>query len=61
MKVTIDEDQLHLMLEALGQADSLVTVVIRGETTTLQGSAFAVARTLNELKRKFGILKDPTR
>ena len=60
MKVTIDEDQLHLMLEALGQADSLVTVVIRGETTAL-GSAFAVARTLNELKRKFGILKDSGR
>lgn len=55
MQVTIDEEKLRLMTEALVQADDLVSSVIRGEATPRE--ALSVARTLNELKRNHGFLR----
>lgn len=60
MQVTIDEEQLRLMTEALAQADDLVTLVIRGDGGASR-SALLVARSLSDLKRKHGMLKGPPR
>lgn len=60
MTVTIDEEQLRLMTEALAQADNLVTLVIKGDGGAHR-TALEVARTLHDLKRKHGMLKGPAR
>ncbi len=60
MQVTIDEEQLRLMTEALAQADDLVTLVIRGDGGASR-AALLVARSLSDLKRKHGMLKGPPR
>ncbi len=57
MQVTIDEEQLRLMTETLAQADDLVTLVIKGDGSASK-SALLVARSLYDLKRKHGLLKE---
>ena len=56
MTVTIDEEQLNLMTLALGQADELVSRVIRADANA-HHAALDLARSLNDLKRKHGMLK----
>jgi len=56
MKVAIDEEQLRLMTDALAQTDDLVTLVIKGDGSASL-SALLVARSLYDLKRKYGLLK----
>jgi len=56
MKVAIDEEQLRLMTDALAQTDDLVTLVIKGDGSASR-SALLVARSLYDLKRKYGLLK----
>ncbi len=53
MQVSVDEEKYRLMIDALVQADDLVTLVIKGDGGTSR-QALLVARTLNDLKRKHG-------
>lgn len=46
-----NDEREALVNQALGQADALVTQVIRGEASAK--FALELARTLNEIKRKF--------
>ena len=52
MAVTLDDEQFALMTQALDQADGLVTAVIKGDPK-VNRSALEVARTLNDLRRKY--------
>ena len=60
MEVSVDEEKYRLMVDALAQADDLVTIVIKGDNGTVR-QALLVARTLNELKRKHGGIPSPTK
>lgn len=48
------------LLEALGQADTLVTLVIQGDSHRAIPAALQVARALSELQRRFRV-KVPVR
>ena len=56
MTESFSEEQLELVTLALRQADELVSRVIRADGTA-HHAALELARSLNDLKRKHGMLK----
>lgn len=52
-----DDEREFMIAEALRKADVLVTQVIRGDSASAWREAYELASTLNDLKRKYGILR----
>ncbi len=56
MTAQLDEDKVNLVSRVLQQADDLVTMVIKGDGKAVR-SALDLARTLSDIRRKYGSLK----